>query len=354
MESKEEQKIEEPNGDNDSTDSVQSNKVYDGIVSQLKEVKKISEISIGVYLRNLKKLNNNNEVADLEFKFLKDTGVIMKKLDSFKATTIRNYLISIVSILSLYKDIPDSPLKALHDQYHSLMMVKKTEVLETNSTGERSETQENNWINWNDVKDQHKTLGEKVNTFYKKKSGSITPEDFQVLTAYMILSLYTLVSPRRNKDYTLMRVVNTFTPEMAASPDGLNFNYLDLTKKKMIFNNYKTSKKYGRFDLAIPRALMIVINKYIKHRAAKFPLDDNDNKPFLIKPDGSALDKSNDITKTLNKVFGKAIGCSMLRHIFLTDKYSTTFKQAKIDAEIMGHSSAEQKNYIKEKLTIEV
>ena len=84
MESKdniEEQKIEN-SGDDDSTDSVQTNKVYDGIVSQLKEFKKISEISIGVYLRNLKKLNNNKDISDLEFKFLKDTGVIMKKLET--------------------------------------------------------------------------------------------------------------------------------------------------------------------------------------------------------------------------------------------------------------------------------
>jgi len=72
------------------------------------------------------------------------------------------------------------------------------------------------------------------------------------------------------------------------------------------------------------------------------------------KPDGKAMDRSNDITKTLNKVFGKAIGSSMLRHIFLTDKYSTIFKTAKIDAEKMGHSTEEQKNYIKEKLTVTV
>ena len=334
-------------------EEVKGPSVNDVIISQLKEVKKISEISIGVYLRNLKKLNNNKELDNFKFEFLKDTGAIMKKLSEYKPTTIRNYLISIVSVLGVCV-IKDSELKGLFDQYHALMMAKKADIVETNSTGERSETQENNWINWDEVKNQHKNLGEKVNSFYKKKSGSLNHEDFQVLTAYMILSLYTLVSPRRNKDYCLMQVVNTFTPEMAASPDGLNFNYLDLTKKKMIFNNYKTSKKYGRFDLAIPRGLMLVINKYIKHRASKFPLDDNDNKPFLIKPDGTALNKSNDITKTLNKVFGKAIGSSMLRHIFLTDKYSTTFKQAKIDAEIMGHSSAEQKNYIKEKLTITV
>lgn len=329
-----------------SEDDTTAESFVDEIISKLKEVKKISEVSTTVYLRNLKKLNNNKDVSDNTFEFLRDTEGIAKKLVDYKPTTVRNYLISIVSVLSLFVDTSPE-IKSLFDHYHTLMMSKKADILEVNSTGERSETQENNWINWEEVKAQHKILGDKVGIFYKKKS--IIPEDFITLTAYMILSLYTLIPPRRNKDYCLMRVVNTFTPELDSG-----FNYLDLTKKKMIFQNYKTSKKYGRYDLVIPRALMLVVNKYIKHRACKFPLDDNDNKPFLIKPDGSALDKSNDITKTLNKVFGKAIGSSMLRHIFLSDKYSTTFKSAKIDAEIMAHSTSEQKNYIKEKLTIVV
>lgn len=341
--------METPEDDKSSTGDEThgvSSLCYDEIVTKLKEVKKISDVSATVYLRNLKKLNNNKDITDTKFEFLKDSAGINKKLEGYKPTTVRNYLISIVSVLSLFVSEPD--ILTLYTAYHTLMMSKKADILEIASTGERSETQENNWINWEEVKAQHKILGDKVGLFYKKKS--IIPEDFITLTAWMILSLYTLIPPRRNKDYCLMRVVNTFTPELDSG-----FNYLDLTKKKMIFCNYKTSKKYGRYDLAIPRALMLVINKYIKHRACKFPLDDNDNKPFLIKPDGSALDKSNDITKTLNKVFGKAIGSSMLRHIFLSDKYSATFKSAKIDAEIMAHSTSEQKNYIlTEKLTITV
>jgi hypothetical protein len=308
------------------------------IMTLLKEKKKLSSISTEVYLRNLKKLNSDKTLVN--FSFLENSEEVMKKLDSFKDTTKRNYLISIVSILSLYPQ-----LKALHDIYHGLMMQKKSEISDKDSLGMRSETQEENWMDWNSVIEQQKILGAKVDIFYKKRS--CTPEDFLTLTAYLIISLYTLIPPRRNKDYSLMRVVNNYTPDL-----DVGFNYYDCTKKKFIFNNYKTSKKYGRYDLSVPNALKTVINKYLKHRAAKFALDDNENKPFLIKPDGTAMEKSNDITKVLNKVFGKAIGSSMLRHIFLTDKYSTTFKNAKLDAEMMAHSSGQQKEYIKEKLTV--
>lgn len=335
--------VDSPKSAKDDSSSDDSS-LRNEIITLIKDKKKLSDSSIEVYLRNLRKLNSNKTLTDNEFKFLDDAEAIMTKLECFKETTKRNYLISIVSILSLYPN-----LKSLHDVYHALMMTKKAEINEIQSTGTRSDTQEENWVDWDCVKEHHKLLGEKVDVFYKKKT--LPPEDFLILTAYMILSLYVLIPPRRNKDYCVMRVVNTFTPGEIHCPA---YNYYDTLKKKFIFNNYKTSKKYGRFDIQVTRALQTVINKYLKHRLYKFPVDDNDNKPFLIKPDGSPLDKSNDITKILNKVFGKAIGSTMLRHIFLTDKYSTVFKTAKIDAEKMGHSETEQKKYIKDKLTVVV
>ena len=335
-----------PNPPSSPVSSDNESTFMEEITSMLTEKKKLSPVSISVYLRNLKKLNQNKPIQK-DFKFLENSEDIIKFLEGFKDTTKRNYLISIVSILSLFLDNPE--LKTLHDTYFNLMMAKKAEISEADSAGTRSETQEENWVNWDEVKSEHSKLGEKVNNFYKKKAGTLTGDEFQTLTAYLILSLYTLIPPRRNKDYCLMKVVSNFTPELDS-----NFNYYDITKKKFVFLNYKTSKKYGRFDLSIPRksGLQSIINKYLKHRDAKFALDDTDNHAFLIKPDGKPLDKSTDITKTLNKVFGKAIGSSMLRHIFLTDKYSAVFKASKLDSLIMGHSQTEQKNYIKEQNTI--
>jgi hypothetical protein len=335
-----------PSPKSDSSGSEPDGTFTQEIIKLLTEKKKLSPVSIQVYLRNLKKLNLNKPL-EKDFKFLEDLSTTEKFLADFKNTTKRNYLISIVSILSVFTD--DAKLKTLHDSYHDLMMQKKSEIAEVDSAGTRSETQEENWVNWDEVKAEHSKLAERVEEFYKKKAGTLTGTEFEVLTAYLILSLYCLIPPRRNKDYCLMRVVTNFTPELDTA-----FNYYDLTKKKFIFLNYKTSKKYGRFDYTIPRktGLQSVINKYLKHRTVKFPLDDNDNKNFLIKPDGKPLDKSNDITKVLNKVFGKAIGSSMLRHIFLSDKYSAVFKESKLDSLVMAHSETEQKRYIKEKLTV--
>ena len=144
-----------------------------------------------------------------------------------------------------------------------------------------------------------------------------------------------------------MHVVDAFTTELDPK-----FNYLDLGKKKFIFNQYKTSKKYGRFDLPVKKELLSALKKYLKHRDNKLLLDDRNDKPFLIRHDGKQLDKSNDITKLLNKVFGKKVGSSMLRHIFLTDKYDAIIDEQKKDAGIMAHSESEQKKYVKKPITV--
>ena len=63
-----------------------------------------------------------------------------------------------------------------------------------------------------------------------------TKEDFNNLLNYVVLSLYTLHKPRRNIDYTSMKISND------TSNDELN--YLDMKRQIFIFNNYKTKGTY--------------------------------------------------------------------------------------------------------------
>jgi integrase len=312
------------------------------VIERLKTKKNISDNSVAVYIRNLKKLNGDKVFGD--FSFLEDVDKVLEKISKYKETTKRNYLISIVSVLSMFVDVEE--LKKLHDKYFGLMM-KKSEEIDSKDTSEMSDQQKNNWINWDDVKKKYKELETEVNGFYKKKM--IDDAQYNTLLTYALLSLYVLIAPRRNKDYQLMNVVDEFKTDM-----DKNVNYYDLAKKRFIFNNYKTAKKYGRFDLPVSPQLQRALNKYLKHRETRLPLDDRNNKALLLKADATPLQRSNDITKLLNKVFGKNIGSSMLRHIFLTDKYGDIFKQSKKDSETMAHSMEEQKKYIKDKLSVKV
>jgi integrase len=115
-----------------------------------------------------------------------------------------------------------------------------------------------------------------------------------------------------------------------------------------VFNVYKTAKKYGQQTVSIPEKLMDTIILYLKsHPIIRGKINKKTNVPFLVKYDGKPLDKINSITRVLNRVFKKNIGSSMLRHIYLSGKYDNISEEQKKDAEMMGHSVGQQKDYIK-------
>ena len=51
--------------------------------------------------------------------------------------------------------------------------------------------------------------------------------------------------------------------------------------------------------------------------------------------------------RILNKVFGRKVSSSMLRHSYLSSKYAKINEEQKEDADAMGHSTGMQKDYIK-------
>ena len=93
----------------------------------------------------------------------------------------------------------------------------------------------------------------------------------------MVLSLYTLIRPRRNKDYSLMKISSNVIND--------NFNYLVIDEKprrgfktlsgfsklnmKFTLNKYKTDKKYHSINIDIPDPLKEVIILYLKYHPFK-------------------------------------------------------------------------------------
>lgn len=309
------------------------------LTKQMKEKKQLSDSSIQAYLRNLRKLNGDEVLKN--FNFLKDIEIIQRRLEGYKENTKRNYLISIVSVLSLSTK---PMIKKLHDKYYDLMMKKNEQINKDVNPNDLTETQEKNWMSWKQVKEKFDALEKDVDSFYKNKL--LSEQQYNTLLAYTILSLYIHQAPRRNKDYQIMVLVNEFKPEL-----DKNNNYLDLSKKEFIFNSYKTSSKYGTQRVAISDDLWKSLLKYFNHHPNltinKKGITVKDTSYFLVYPNKQPLDKVNSITRILNKIFEKAIGSSMLRHIFLTDKYGETLDKQKEDAKNMAHSEGQQKDYIK-------
>jgi hypothetical protein len=129
-----------------------------------------------------------------------------------------------------------------------------------------------------------------------------------------------------------------------------NFNYLDLKNRQLIFNNYKTDHKYNTIQIPIEPDLKGVIQSYLKHHPQKSKLKNKKHDVhFSVWMDGEPINKSGDITKISNKIFGRNIGSSMLRNIYLTSKYGTMMTDLKKDTTDMGTSvDVAMNTYIKE------
>jgi hypothetical protein len=224
------------------------------------------------------------------------------------------------------------------------MMKKNEDIKKENKPNELSDTQEKNWISWKDVLSKYQELSSAVDEFVTKKS--ITEQEYNLLLSYTILSLYVHQAPRRNKDYQIMLLTNKYNVDLPKDR-----NYLDVENKSFIFNDYKTASKYGTQHVAISDDLWKALMKYFKHHpkvnVTKKGLSIKGMEHFLVYFNNAPLDKVNSITRILNKVFDKAIGSSMLRHIYLTGKYGKVLEEQKADASNMAHSEAMQKDYIK-------
>ena len=302
--------------------------------------KNISETSATLYIKNLFILNNKQPFNNLSF--LRNTSSVDDLLKDYKDNSKKTMLSGIVSVLSLYKDKPT--YKKIYQHYYDRMMNKATEMKE-NNINEKSKVQSDNWITWEEVLNVKTLLKSAVETFANQKL--ITTSQYEMLLAYLILSLYTCIPPRRN-DYLDMFFIPSYNDKLDNTK-----NYLDWNNKEFIFLHYKTFKKYGKqiIKFGDNKDLIDVITLYLKyHPLNPSPLlkkiPKNTHFKFLVYSDGSPLVAVNAITRILNKIFGKKVGSSMLRHIYLSSKYDISAMKA--DADAMGHSLNEQRQYIKE------
>jgi hypothetical protein len=232
--------------------------------------------------------------------FLKNTTKIEEKISKYAMNTKKSYYITIVSYLKDKK----FPKKQL--QFYTDKMMELNQQFRDKS-GEKTEKQVENWMSWDDVMKRYKELD---------------PKSLE----HLILSLFVLQPPRRSKDYFLMRIVPKYTETM-----DKDFNYLDWNSMKMYYNNYKTKGKYGTQTTDVSPELEAVLKKH-------FPLKKTFEPFFLLEHNKKRL-PDNVITRILNKFFGKNVSVSMLRNIYLSDKYKDVEKDKQEDSYLMGTST---------------
>ena len=317
--------------------------ITDFVMSLQEELEKrnMSESSILQYIKVLlnlyKKIHGNEKLNSL--KFLKDLELIEKTIkENYKETSQKNIYNILRSILYPHKE--KKGFKNVYDFYKEKSEDINKEIIKNVSQNKKTDTQEKNWITWDEVKKIQDDLKTETNKIISKKN--IGSSEYETLLKNVVLHLYTELPPRRNEYQHLLIVPNS---------DDLddNKNYYVKDEGKFILNNYKTSKKYGKQIIEVPDNLTTAINNYLQYHTLFNASKKKKNYeiPFLVNKSGVPLTQVNSLTRLLNKIFKKNIGASMLRHIYLSDKYGEDLEEMKEDSKMMGHSLGQQKEYIK-------
>lgn len=310
------------------------------LIDMIKDKRDLSQSSIKLYTSQVKRLFGNFDPGLIK-KDLKSPEKILEKIHSmFPSDNTRKSYINIAvvasKVLKMEEDIIEKYDKALSKIANDIYDQQKKQEVSKKNEGRILNKQK-----LDEVLQKTKKIAEiALKTFNKSKDED--PSDLEDFQDYLIVALYTLFPPRRNKDYVNMKVMNK-QPEKIEEET----NYLIGNKKRreFIFNAYKTRKTYGiqRFD--VPQSLNLIFNQWLKmNKTGLLLIDVIDKRPMT----------ANELTKTLNRIFKKHTGVkvstTLLRKAYLTNKYGNekTIREKEKDAKMMGHSREEaSKSYIK-------
>lgn len=195
----------------------------------------------------------------------------------------------------------------------------------------KSQTKNNketeNWMTKHQLFEIYNALKKDTNGLFRKRTKTMT--DLQDIQAFVMLSLFVLLPPRRALDYSEMKIKNI---------DKKTDNFIK--GNNLVFNIYKTSKQKGQQILAIPKELKSILNKWVKINDTDYLLFDNKgNKLTSVK-----------INQRFKKLLGKDYSVNMFRKLFLSDKYADTMKNMENlekDMVKMGSSKSQVNHYVK-------
>ena len=289
------------------------------IIENIKTARpRLSQTSLDLYVRNLKKLNNNKAPRSLTY--LNNFDKIMNLINTeMKSEAVKkSALTSVVVALKSSK----RPKQDLINKYSNNMM----KLVEQNEQRQREQIrtpkQEANWLSLDEVKDLANKLFSEIREKGIDKKEFLTAPSYKLLQEYVLLRLY-LELPLRN-DMSLYRIHEN-------KPRDENKNYLiEMNNKDYVIelNKYKTSKTFGQKRYVLSKGLKKILNIFFKHNTSPYLLTNADRKSMLSR---------NSLTKTLQNLFmietGKRVGSSLLRHIhaFERNKDKPTIKQQEED-----------------------
>jgi len=158
-------------------------------------------------------------------------------------------------------------------------------------------------------------------------------------------AIYTLIPPRRLENRLL---ILTDENDIDKLNDNNNYLVLSSTPKKLVYNNYKTKKNYGKQIIEIPDILDNIIIDFIKYNK----LNNGDFLFHLLKNNKQPLNQSNfskKISNVFKEVYEKKITLQMIRNLKTSNINNYSYEEREKLATDMGHSINQQLKYSKHK-----
>jgi integrase len=299
----------------------------DEIKKKIKEERSnIKENSLNAYLSNIKRIFKDVFDNEIDIKKFNQFVKVKKYLDELNPATRKNIMTSIIVLLKAY-NINKKTLKKYEKYFEEIVVDFENNY----DNQEKSEKEKKNWITKDELDKKINDLEENIDEIDFE---NLTKTNEDIIQQHLILKLYSEIPPIRN-DYAQMKVYH--------NKNIKGENYIDLTNKKIILNNYKTDKTYGEKQIELNNNIIQLIKRWINITGNEYLLINiRDKNPMT----------SNGLTKYINKIFKpKKVSTTILRKLYLSEKYPVIHnrKDMKKDAYIMGHSISTQQSIYRKK-----
>ena len=309
----------------------------------------LSPLTVKNYISQLKKFENLD---------ISDIDEIEDEL--FNNYTLSNYKNMIIALLK-YLNLDQIHNQDIIEKYqHYLDDVEEQLINASDLVNEKTQKEQDKWIRQGELQLVFNEYENKIDKYqlFEAKYFELKKYDKTLLTDFVVLSLFTLLPPRRAKDYALMHVID----QKYYDPKDTRINWIVTRKNKplkFVFNNYKTSKKFGQQNIEINnRKLILILKKYFITRGYDgrnmiFILNTNGVKNKLpykkrITADSLSLKIKNIFKKSY---LDKKINLNILRHSFISETIGTTeIEKMNIRKQLayeMAHGLSTQLNYIR-------
>lgn len=262
----------------------------------------------------------------------KNYSKIIEHIDDLKSKHTRKNKIAVLLVFAQTYDLKEKIIKDLIERMDKLAQDVKNDY----ESNEMTDKQKENWLTMEDLDKKIEEL--KMDIPKTKLAGF---NDYNKVIKYLILSIYKFV-PLRN-DIVDCKLISGIPPKgdiEHGDTGDTNINYIYVpktTSASIVLNAYKTKDVYKQKVIKLPYEITSDLRKYMALIHSVSP-----NKWFVVgKRDQDKSMTRNAFTKYLNKVFGKNVSTSMIRHTIVSSVYKVDkdeYKQKQELADKMGHS----------------